>query len=279
MSAGDRSVVAGPTQAPAARVVRITSARSASSISRSWVVIPRRAGSMPSPVEALPCGSRSTSRTLSPSSASAAERLIAVVVLPTPPFWLATAMIRGPGGRVGSDTGDTSDDQDNAARVGSAALLLIGESPMFKRMGDLVIHGRALRKDRHAGWQQVPFGIGQEWVEGRQGPGGQDLGAKRCNRLDALRDDRYPEIERPGSRHQECGLALIALDERHRQLRAFGRREDCDDQAREASATSEVNPVSSALGGEVKDLRGVRKVACPYSIQGTKRHKVYGPCP
>src|SRR5271169_4420307 len=50
---------------------------------------------MPRPVEALPCGSRSTISTFSPIAASAVPRLIAVVVLPTPPFWLATARTRG----------------------------------------------------------------------------------------------------------------------------------------------------------------------------------------
>src|ERR1041384_1748727 len=52
---------------------------------------------MPSPVEALPCGSRSTISTFSPIAASAVPRLIAVVVLPTPPFWLARARTRGLG--------------------------------------------------------------------------------------------------------------------------------------------------------------------------------------
>ena len=51
--------------------------------------------SMPSPVEALPCGSRSMISTRSPIAASAVPRLIAVVVLPTPPFWLAMASTRG----------------------------------------------------------------------------------------------------------------------------------------------------------------------------------------
>src|SRR5262245_243104 len=50
---------------------------------------------MPSPVEALPCGSRSMISTCSPMAASAVPRLIAVVVLPTPPFWLAIAITRG----------------------------------------------------------------------------------------------------------------------------------------------------------------------------------------
>src|SRR5262245_33835753 len=50
---------------------------------------------MPSPVEALPWGSRSMISTCSPIAASAVPRLIAVVVLPTPPFWLAIAITRG----------------------------------------------------------------------------------------------------------------------------------------------------------------------------------------
>src|SRR6185503_7420691 len=51
---------------------------------------------MPRPVEALPCGSESISSTRSPTAASAVPRLIAVVVLPTPPFWLATTRTRRP---------------------------------------------------------------------------------------------------------------------------------------------------------------------------------------
>ena len=46
---------------------------------------------------AFPCGSRSTTSTLKSASASAAPRFTVVVVLPTPPFWFATAMTRGSG--------------------------------------------------------------------------------------------------------------------------------------------------------------------------------------
>src|SRR5579863_1075639 len=49
---------------------------------------------MPRPVEAFPCGSRSSNSTRSPTAASAVARLIAVVVLPTPPFWLETESTR-----------------------------------------------------------------------------------------------------------------------------------------------------------------------------------------
>src|SRR5258708_1696017 len=48
----------------------------------------------PTPLDRFPCGSTSTSRTRRPASAREAARLIVVVVLPTPPFWLATARKR-----------------------------------------------------------------------------------------------------------------------------------------------------------------------------------------
>src|SRR6185437_2010657 len=50
---------------------------------------------MPRPVLALPCGSKSISRTRFFTAASAVARLTAVVVLPTPPFWLTMARMRG----------------------------------------------------------------------------------------------------------------------------------------------------------------------------------------
>ena len=50
--------------------------------------------SMPQPMVALPCGSMSISSTLRRVAANEAARFTAVVVLPTPPFWFATAMMR-----------------------------------------------------------------------------------------------------------------------------------------------------------------------------------------
>src|SRR5271154_4268391 len=48
----------------------------------------------PRPLVELDWGSQSTSRVLTSAAASEAARLMAVVVLPTPPFWLAIAMMR-----------------------------------------------------------------------------------------------------------------------------------------------------------------------------------------
>src|SRR5580692_10593854 len=55
-----------------------------------------RSGSFtkPRPLVAFDCGSQSTSRVLTSAAAREAAKLMAVVVLPTPPFWLATAITR-----------------------------------------------------------------------------------------------------------------------------------------------------------------------------------------
>ena len=50
--------------------------------------------SIPSPLVVFPCGSMSISKTLLPRIDSEAPRLTAVVVLPTPPFWLTIAIVR-----------------------------------------------------------------------------------------------------------------------------------------------------------------------------------------
>src|SRR5688500_8217722 len=51
-------------------------------------------GLSPRPTDNDPWGSKSTRSTLRPYSASEAPRLIVVVVLPTPPFWLHIAITR-----------------------------------------------------------------------------------------------------------------------------------------------------------------------------------------
>src|ERR1700757_3604426 len=49
-------------------------------------------GETPTPLLALPWGSRSMSRVRFSAAATLAATLTAVVVFPTPPFWLTTAM-------------------------------------------------------------------------------------------------------------------------------------------------------------------------------------------
>ncbi len=71
------------------------------------MVLSSSCGLIPRPTDSAPCGSKSSSSTLRPYSASAAPRLIVDVVLPTPPFWLHIAMIRaGPWPVSGCGTGN-----------------------------------------------------------------------------------------------------------------------------------------------------------------------------
>ena len=57
----------------------------------SYVPVFRAEGGTPRPVLALPWGSKSISNTDWPTATKAVARFTAVVVLPTPPFWLAIA--------------------------------------------------------------------------------------------------------------------------------------------------------------------------------------------
>ena len=126
---------------------------------------------MPSPVEALPCGSRSTISTRFPSSASAAARLIAVVVLPTPPFWLTTARIRGRFGAMGSGTLDRPQFQKPAAFVRAARRVLQLETPSLARLCHFHSPARALEKERRAARGEMPRRQRQQLRQRRPTPG------------------------------------------------------------------------------------------------------------
>src|SRR4029079_12665715 len=74
----------------------MTSGKESSSLTRtSNIDFVTERGSIYDIVE-FACGSRSMRRVLKPLLATAAERLMAVVVLPTPPFSLATVMMLRP---------------------------------------------------------------------------------------------------------------------------------------------------------------------------------------
>src|SRR3954465_5700719 len=70
------------------------SARSTPSRRASYVERSTAARSMPKPLVAFPWGSRSIRRTASPEMARRLARFTTVVVLPTPPFWFAQAIVR-----------------------------------------------------------------------------------------------------------------------------------------------------------------------------------------
>src|SRR3546814_6580881 len=107
---------------------------------------------MPMPVEALPWGSTSTISTDLPQAASAVARLMAGVVLPSPPFWLAIARTRA---RFGAEiaglgscwlTSDMLQAKDRARRVRGADLAHDRHIPPFADPGQFFIHSLPLQK-------------------------------------------------------------------------------------------------------------------------------------
>src|SRR5690606_27032838 len=114
--------------------------------------------STPLPMVALPWASRSTSSTRRGARARAAARLTAVVVLPTPLFWLATAMMRAMGGASG--TGD--------AYGPGRAIMRISRRPAH--LDQVPLRGQA--RDR-------------QWMHGHGGPAGGQRG-DLLHRVDAL---------------------------------------------------------------------------------------------
>src|SRR5512142_3129390 len=82
---------------------------------------------MSSAVDAFPCGARSTTSTWVPCNARHAARLTAVVVLPTPPFWLAIVITRQDGGRGHSRS--VSPSAASAAWAGLTAIRRTADGP------------------------------------------------------------------------------------------------------------------------------------------------------
>ena len=93
ISAPARFTLDGIIFIPSTTVSTILSLIEHSSSINSYTVFSSSFLFTPNPLVIFPCGSRSIVKTFFPASAKQEARLIAVVVLPTPPFWLAIAII------------------------------------------------------------------------------------------------------------------------------------------------------------------------------------------
>src|ERR1019366_1972503 len=112
------------------------------------------------PVEALPCGSMSITRVGSPMAARAVPRLMVVVVLPTPPFWLATTRMRGflRGSVMGRQLPQL---QYDPCGVGQARDLPDFHLPRFMAFRQFCPHILALQKQTNAVWAREMLCIPQ----------------------------------------------------------------------------------------------------------------------
>src|SRR4051794_7928720 len=171
---------------------------------------------MPSPVLAFPCESRSTISTERPLAASAVPRLIAVVVLPTPPFWLATASTRPrPAGvcSLAPDTLQPADDEDTALGVRQARLPLDLHCPASGRRGQFRLGLPALEKEAAGRGCGETRGQRQELRQGCQRAGGDDVRRERWGGLDPAGVDGDRGGRRACGLAQEGRFAAGALDE------------------------------------------------------------------
>src|SRR3569833_2047210 len=126
---------------------------------------------MPSPVEALPWGSMSITRVGSPMAASAVPRLMAVVVLPTPPFWFATTRTRG--FRGGDMTGaQLSHGHHSTRRIGLAWDLRDLHVPKFMGFGQFSPYILSFQEKANTVRSDEPVSIFQKQRQGGTSPGG-----------------------------------------------------------------------------------------------------------
>src|SRR5579863_4588870 len=141
---------------------------------------------MPRPVEAFPWGSRSISRICSSLAASAVARLIAVVVLPTPPFWLAMASTRGGSGGW-NDTMKIADPKDAGVGCCLAGKALDLHVPLCRRCRQFHLRTAALQEEAGSAPRKEWCGEGQEFRQRSQCPCGDERCGRQINRFDSAR--------------------------------------------------------------------------------------------
>src|SRR3954462_5057838 len=136
---------------------------------------------MPKAVEALPWGSKSSKRTFSPTAAKAVARLMAVVVFPTPPFWLAIAKIFG---------GELVDSEKDGVTVCYAGEGLGLNLPILHGLGKLALPAFPFVEKANSGIGLVRRGPRKELSQRGERPRGDHLGQRRRRGLDA-RDHHF----------------------------------------------------------------------------------------
>src|SRR5579863_6068654 len=185
---------------------------------------------MPRPVEAFPWGSRSMSRICSLLAASAVARLIAVVVLPTPPFWLAMASTRGESG-CWSDTMEIADPKDAGVRCCPTGQALGLHVPLCRRCRQFRLCAAALQEQAGSARSEQWRGEGQELWQRSQCSGSHKRRGRKRGGFDTA--CVYPDGRTggPGGFTQECRLAHVGFDEIEQDAGSQGQ-----DQAGEAGA-------------------------------------------
>src|SRR6476659_4134842 len=135
---------------------------------------------MPNPVEAFPWGSKSINKTLSPTAASAVARLIAVVVLPTPPFWLAIAKTFG---------AVLADPEEDGFTIGHAGKRLGFNVPVLHGFVHISLPAFPFVEQANSGIGSMRRGPSQKLAERRERPRHHDVGRRGSCILDSGNHD------------------------------------------------------------------------------------------
>src|ERR1700761_6909938 len=190
---------------------------------------------MPRPVEALPCGSMSITRVGWPTAASAVPRLIAVVVLPTPPFWLATTRTRSFFGSA--CIAQLPDLEDRPRSVRKAWMFGDRHLPGFAGLGQFNLYRLTLQEQVCGRRALKTLCIGEQLGQRRAGPGGDSIERLRLETFHPRIADLDIGAGPRGDLFEEAALLGDRIGEHHPQLRPEQRQHHSG----EAGAAAEID--------------------------------------
>src|SRR5690349_7398420 len=249
--------LAGMTDRPGIWVSRTAWSSVASPTRNSYEPGVRSLRPTPRPVEALPWGSKSISKTLSPTAARAVARLIAVVVFPTPPFWLAIAKTLG---------AVLADPEEDGVTIGHAGERLGFKVPVLFGCSDLSLPAFPFVEKANSGIASVLGGPAQYLTQRSQGPGGHHVGlGRRCGLDPGNHDLRLLLQGHPAAGLGEEGaLADVRFDQRHFELRSHRRQ----NQPGEPAAAAKVGQGLGGFRDQGDELGRIEDMADPDVLQG-----------
>src|SRR6516164_509267 len=152
------------------------------------------------------------SNTRRPAAASAVARLMAVVVLPTPPFWLASATIRarrttgtarGWASTVARLTGDLLQAKNDPPPIGQALFDRRAHCPAFAHPGQFLLKSLALGEQAQGLGREKGRRQFEQPIQRRAGARGHNIDRVRRHSLDAARTKHHLRLRDPCSLSQE----------------------------------------------------------------------------